>query len=230
MDLLGAALLDYQHNNYTEDIKTFSSIAEEDSLPLPYMFRDFDTMPTIEQQALKSCRGTVLDIGCGAGSHSLWLQNNGFKVTALDQSKGAIETCKLRGIKECVSKDLYQHNGKYDTLLLLMNGIGLAGKMNNLTTFFTHLKSLLNKGGQILVDSSDLIYMYMDEEGEYWVDSEKYYGEVAYSMQYKNIKGSTFPWLYIDYNSLQRACFTNNLTCELVSEGSHYDYLAKLSL
>ncbi len=229
-DIYGNALLDYQQNNYTEDIITFSSLDEEDVLPLPYLFRSFNEMPILEQKALKLCKGNILDIGAGAGSHSLWLQQQNKKVTVLDTSKGAIETCKLRGIKNTINESLYEHHKKYDTLLLLMNGTGLAGTLANIGNFLTHLKNMLSTGGQILIDSSDIIYMFeSDDDGGYWIPDNNYYGEVTFTMKYKKEKTSEFPWLYIDYNTLQRAALANGLQCELIFEGEHYDYLARLS-
>jgi SAM-dependent methyltransferase len=231
-DVFGKALLDYQSGNYTEDIKTYSSLDEEDIIPVPYLFRDFKKMPPLEQKALKLCKGSVLDIGCGAGSHSLYLQKKGFSVMALDQSPGAIETCKLRGVSNTALESI-QNFGlqKYDTLLMLMNGIGIVGKLKLIDQFFFHLKSLLNPNGQILLDSSDIIYMYdEDEDGGYWIpDDQNYYGEVTFQMEYKGEKSEHLDWLYLDYNTLQRAANANNLSCELIGKGKHYDYLAKLS-
>lgn len=232
-DILGNAVLDFQNGCYTTDIKTYSSLDEEDTIPIPYLFRDFNEMPELEQKALKNCKGEVLDIGCGAGSHSLYLQQKGFKITALDFSEGAIEVCKNRGIKNTVHADIYTlKDKKFDTLLLLMNGIGLAGKLENLSKFLTHLKTLLKPNGQILLDSSDIIYMFEeDEDGGYWIpDGTSYYGEVRFTMAYKDQKGEAFDWLYIDYNTLQRAAIANGLKCDLIQEGAHFDYLAKLSL
>jgi len=232
-DILGKALLDYQSGNYSEDIKTYSSLDEEDIIPIPYLFRDFKKMPSLEQKALKLCKGNILDIGCGAGSHSLYLQKKGLTVTALDQSPGAIETCKQRGIERTVLQGIQDFKlQKYDTLLMLMNGIGIVGKLKNIDQFFTHLKSLLKPKGQILLDSSDIIYMYdEDEDGGYWIpDDQNYYGEVTFEMEYQGEKSEPLDWLYLDYNTLQRAANANNLTCELVSKGKHYDYLAKLTL
>lgn len=233
IDIFGKAVLDYQNGAYTSDITTFSSLEEEDSMPLPYLFRSYADMPLLEQKALELCKGTVLDIGCGAGSHSLYLQEKKYNVTALDVSPGAIEVCKKRGIKNTVCNNLYDFkNVRFDTLLLLMNGIGIVGKLTNLNRFFTHLKSLLKPNGQILLDSSDIIYMFdEDEDGGYWIpDGSTYYGEVNFSMTYKGEKSSTFDWLYIDYNTLQRAAIANNLNCELIKEGEHFDFLAKLTL
>tara|TARA_A100000171_G_C2106510_1_gene132595 strand:+ start:452 stop:1165 length:714 start_codon:yes stop_codon:yes gene_type:complete len=232
-DILGKAVLDYQTGNYSEDIKTYSSLDEEDMIPIPYLFRDFKKMPALEQKALKLCKGNILDIGCGAGSHSLYLQKKGFDVTALDQSPGAIETCKLRGIEHTVLQGIQDFKlQKYDTLLMLMNGIGIVGKLKNIDQFLSHLKSLLKPKGQILLDSSDIIYMYdEDEDGGYWIpDDQNYYGEVTFEMEYRGERSDPLDWLYLDYNTLQRAANANNLTCELVSKGKHYDYLAKLTL
>jgi len=97
-DLFGRALLDYHNGNYTEDLITWTTISEEDKLPLSYLFRDFKNMPLIEQKALNLAKGKVLDIGCGAGSHSLYLQKKGMAITALDSSMGAITVCKKRGV------------------------------------------------------------------------------------------------------------------------------------
>ncbi|WP_422081538.1 class I SAM-dependent methyltransferase [Ulvibacterium sp.] len=231
-DIFGQALLDFQIGRYTEDIVTYSSLNAKDILPLPHLFRDYGTMPALERRALDLCYGKVLDIGCGAGSHSLYLQHHGFAVTALDRSPGAIETCRYRGIKQTICSNILDHTQKYDTLLLLMNGIGIVGKIQNLNVFFTHLKSLLNPDGQILLDSSDIIYMYeTDEDGGIWLpNSSSYYGEVRFTLEYKGKKGSPFYWLYLDYATLKRAAKTHGMACELVSNGEHYDYLAKLNV
>ena len=160
------------------------------------------------------------------------LQEKGYDITALDNSMGAIQTCKLRGVKQLAHVDFYSfEQQKFDTLLLLMNGIGLAQKLKNLNRFFTHLKSLLKTKGQILLDSSDIIYMFEeDTDGGYWIaDTSTYYGEVEFTMQYKGEKTNPFYWLYLDYNTLQRAAHANNLCCELIYEGEHYDYLARLT-
>ncbi|MFI8606490.1 class I SAM-dependent methyltransferase [Cellulophaga baltica] len=231
-DILGAAVLDFQNGNYTTDIKTYSSLEEEDIIPIPYLFRSYAEMPPLEKKALQLAKGTILDIGCGAGSHSLYLQETGKNVTALDSSKGAIEVCNARGITKTVCMDLYDFKDqKFDTLLLLMNGIGLAGKLNQINKFLIQLKSFLNPGGQILLDSSDILYMFdPDEDGGYWIPDVEYYGEVSFEMEYQSKKSESFNWLYLDYNTLQRAAVANNLECELVKEGEHFDYLAKLTL
>lgn len=232
-DIIGQALLDFQNNNYTEDIATYSSLDDEDVIPVPYLFRTFEEMPKIEQRALRLCMGKVLDVGCGAGSHSLHLQKNGFDCTALDVSEGAIKVCTSRGLQKTIQDGILNFSGtKFDTLLLLMNGIGIAGTLKQLGNHLRHFESLLLPNGQILLDSSNIIYMFdQDEDGGYWIpDNGGYYGEVEFQMAYKNNKGDRFKWLYVDFDTLTRACSVNGFDCELVMEGEHYDYLAKLTL
>jgi SAM-dependent methyltransferase len=191
-------------------------------------------MPKMEQKALQLAKGRVLDVGCGAGSHSLTLQNErNLDITAIDISANAIEACTLRGIKDARVQDVMTlENEKYDTILLLMNGAGMCGKLKNIPKFLLKLKSLLNPGGQILMDSSDIIYMFDDDEdGGKWIPSDNaYYGEVVFNIAYKGEKEKPFDWMYIDYNTLQNAAFANGLKSELILEGEHYDYLAKLSI
>ena len=230
-DILGTALLDYYNNKYTEDIITESTISEADEMPLPYLFRSYKEMPIIEQKALQLAKGNVLDVGCGGGSHSLYLQNvKHLNVTAIDISIGAIEVTKLRGVKNSLNKNLFEIKEQYDTLLLLMNGIGICGKLERINVFLQHLKSLLKPKGQILLDSSDIIYMFdQEEDGSVLVNPDEYYGEVEFSMSYKGKISEKFDWLYLDYNTLQNACHANNLNCELVKEGEHYDFLARMT-
>lgn len=232
-DLFGKAILDYQTGNYTEDIITETSISEEDVLPLPYLFRNYNEMPEIERRALQLTYGRVLDVGCGAGSHSLYLQNEkNLKVTSVDISKGAIEACKLRDIQDARVMDVMKLKGEeFDTILLLMNGAGMCGQLKNISKFLKHLKSLLSANGQILLDSSDIIYMYdEDEDGGKWIPSDTdYYGELEFYVSYKGEKEKPFNWLYIDYNTLQNAVHANGLECELILQGEHYDYLARIT-
>ena len=229
-DLFGQAILDYQTNNSPENLTTETSISEADEMPVDYLFRSFEEMPHLEQKAMELANGKILDIGCGAGSHSLYLQNKGFEVCAIDVSDKAIETCVLRGIKNArVQNILAVQNETFDTILLLMNGTGIFGTLAALPTYLQHLKSLLNLNGQILLDSSDLIYMYDEnEDGSYSIPVEGYYGELSFTVSYKGQTDPPFPWLYLDYNTLQRAAQANGLQCELIAEGEHFDYLARL--
>ena len=211
-DLFGKALLDFQNGNYSEDITTSTNISDEDVLPLPYLFRDYKDMPKLEQKALKLSKGSVLDVGCGSGSHSIYLQKKGFKVKAIDISKGAIEVSKQRGVLRADILNILDEAETFDTILLLMNGTGIFQELTQVSKYLSHLKSLLNPNGQILIDSSDIKYMYEDEDGGYWMDmNSSYYGELDYFLSYKGEKEAPMKWLYLDFETLKLACETLGL-------------------
>ncbi|MDO4881353.1 MAG: class I SAM-dependent methyltransferase [Capnocytophaga sp.] len=229
-NLLGKAIQDYYTNHNPQDIQTETDISELDTLPIEYLFRYYEQMPKIEQKAMQLAYGKVLDVGCGAGAHSLYLQEKGLAVTAIDISEEAISVCQQRGVADARCINILQMEGKFDTILLLMNGIGIGGKLQFIDILLTKLKELLSANGQILLDSSDIIYMFdQNEDGSYDVPMlHDYYGEVEYTLHYKGKTEHTH-WLYIDYNTLQNAAVANDLHIELLYEGENYDYLARLT-
>lgn len=230
-DPMGAAIRDYQSKGKASRLRVLSSMFDEDEMPVAHLFRTFNQMPRLEQKALSMAKGRVLDIGAGAGCHALVLQERGLEVKAIDISPLSCEVMSERGVKdvECVNLFDPQLQGKYDTLLLLMNGTGIAGKLNRLSMLLNRLKELLAEGGQILIDSSDLKYIYENEDGSMDIDlNAPYYGEVDYQMQYKNVKGEPFDWLYTDPMLLASISKQCGLNCEIVEEGENYDFLARL--
>ena len=240
-DLFGKAILDFQTNNSPEDLVTETNISEADYMSVAYLFRNYNYMPKLEKEAMQLSKGKILDVGCGGGSHSLFLQEKGFDVTAIDISANVIKACKLRGVQNARVQNLLEVSTdtseselakqKFDTILLLMNGTGIFGTLSKTSNHLQKLKSLLNPNGQILIDSSDIIYMYDENEnGSFSVPADQYYGELIFTISYKGETDKPFPWLYLDYNTLQNAAYANGLQCELILEGEHFDYLARLTL
>ena len=224
-------MLDYHQSPGEQQLITWTSLTEEDPVPLAYFFRNYIEMPAIEQKALALSHGKVLDIGCGTGSHSLYLQNEKkLEVSALDSSFGAAKIAKERGVKQVFHRSILDFKeGSFDTLLLMMNGLGVAGKFQGVLPLLTHLKSLLVPQGQILLDSSNLIYLFEEEEQEDWRNAETYYGEVDFGIGYKE-ETEEFPWLYLDFEHLSQAAELAGLNCEKQLDGPNYNYLARLSL
>ncbi len=230
-DAMGAAIRDYHLTGRAATLRVCSEMFDEDEIPVPYLFRTLEEMPPLEQRALKMAHGKVLDIGAGAGCHSLALQQRGLEVTAIDISPLSCEVMTARGVKDVRCCDVMnaELGERFDTILLLMNGIGMAGTVERLPLLLKHLKSLLAEGGQIITDSSDLKYIYENEDGTFDIDpADGYYGEVDYQMIYRDTVGVPFDWLYIDFSLLQRVAEVEDLRCELLAEGEHYDYLARL--
>lgn len=230
-DPMGAAIRDYFRQGKSAQLKVLSSLFDDDEMPVPHLFRSYDEMPPLEQRALNEARGKVLDVGAGAGCHALSLQERGLDVTAVDISPLSCETMKERGVAnvECVNIFNQRFQERFDTILLLMNGTGIAGKLSRLPQLLSRLKQLMNPGAQILIDSSDLRYVYEDEDGVLDVDLDgAYYGEVDYQMTYRNIIGKSFDWLYADSVVLAESCRQCGLKCEILAQGNHYDYLARI--
>ena len=230
MDPMGRAILDYYKDKKASKLRVFSPMFEEDEIPLTTLFRSYKSMPEIECKALDMAKGRVLDVGAGSGCHSLVLQERGVDVTAIDISPLSVETMKERGVKKVLEQDFFTLKGQYDTILMLMNGIGIVGTLDRLPEFFKQLDKILAHRGQVLCDSSDISYVFEDEEGMIDIPNEMdYYGEHSFQMQYKDTIGEPFDWLYIDADTLKEKAWRSGYAVEVVAEGEHYDYLARIT-
>jgi SAM-dependent methyltransferase len=226
-DTLGQAIYSHFHKAPAHKLWIHNQYGPKEEMPIEAYFREEDDMPDLEWLALNECRGDVLDIGAGAGSHALLLQERGFDVAALEISPLAADVMKARGVKNVITADIFEYQEhKYDTLLLLMNGIGLTGTLANLTIFLEHMKLLLNKGGQLLFDSSDIAYLY---EGQL-PDNGKYYGELLYQYEYNRQKTEWFPWLYVDEKKLIEITDEAGYDMEVLLEDEFQQYLVRLTL
>lgn len=229
-DPMGAAIADFFQHRKAAKLRVFSPDFDEDEIPVAHLFRTQDEMPPLEQEALNMATGRILDVGAGAGCHALALQQQGKEVDAIDISPLSVETMKQRGVMEARMEDFWKVNTQYDTILMLMNGIGIVGKVSELPRFFQHLDTILAPEGQLLLDSSDLCYLYETDDDIIEIpDDGHYYGELEYTMKYKNIKGDAFPWLYVDFDLLASVGTAQGFNVELVEEGEHYDYLARIT-
>ena len=220
-DLMGRAIWDYYYQENSEDLQTETSISELDDLPVSYLFRDYQEMNALEKKALDLSFGKVLDVGSGAGSHSLYLQNERkLEVTALDISPKSIEICKARGVKNAICEDLLQFSEKdFDTILLLMNGTGIFQSLEHIDQYLQKLKSLVAENGQILIDSTDILYMYdQDEEGGVLVPATGYYGELDYYLHYKGESELPMKWLYLDFDTLENATIANGFKIQKIEK------------
>ncbi len=223
-DLIGKAILGYHLSSDDTPVETFIDGEEDAKMPPSIFFRPLIRMSHLERIALKNCKGKILDIGAGAGCHSLILQKQGFEVKALEISENACEVMKARGIERVVNADLNKYSEKTDTILLLMNGFGLARTRHELFGFIKRLKSFLNPNGQIIGDSTDIHYL----QKERIIDNDKYYGEVEFQLRYQGEKES-FDWLYADEELVKEAAAVNGLKYELLYRNKSDAFLVRLS-
>lgn len=225
-DIFGNALFNYFKQNGKHKLWINNTYGPKEEMPLDVYFRTQEEMPDLELIALKHCNGRVLDIGAGAGSHALILQGSGLDVMALDISDLAVTIMLQRGVRQAIAKDIFDyHTEKFDTLLLLMNGIGLCGTIEQLRLFLQHAKTLLNKGGRLIFDSSDIAYLYEDE----LPDNDDYYGELSYQYVYKGQKTDWFKWLYIDEEALKKVAAEEGWATEVLYKDDMDQYLARLT-
>ena len=230
---MGTAIAEYHRTGRAGMLRVFSSQFDEDEIPVEQLFRTLDEMPAIEQRALAMARGKILDVGAGSGCHALAMQAMGKEVTAIDISELSVEVMRQRGVVDARALDLYDEHfvERFDTILLLMNGSGIIGNMEGMERFFYRMKQLLKPGGRIYMDSSDLKYLFEEEDGSYLIDvAGEYYGLVDFQMQYKQVKGESFDWLYIDFDTLAYYAEQYGFTAEVVCQGEHYDYLAVMTM
>lgn len=228
-DPLGRIILDYNSDQVEREITVESDLCEDDFIPASYLFRSYEEMPRIEQIALDHCKGNTLDIGAGAGIHAKHLQEKGFNVEAIDISSGAVAHMKSQGLRAEVA-DFFSVTDQYDTLLMMMNGIGIAGNLKNLERTLLHACKMLRPNGQLLFDSTDIKYLYMDDDGGFWVDlNTEYYGNFNFRMHYEDQSTDWFEWLYVDFETLQKTTDKLNLKLEKLYEEEH-QFLAKITI
>lgn len=222
-DIHGKAIRDYYQKKGKSPLILHNSYDEPEDMPVEVFFREEHELSTLEHLALIECKGKVLDIGAGAGAHALILQERGIDVSAIENSWGCVEVMQQSGVEKVFYEDYKVHTKKYDTLLLLMNGIGIAGKQNGVSKFLKKCKELLNPDGQIMLDSSDISYLY-DEEGA--EKPEGYFGEIRYCYEYKGEKGDWFDWLYLDQESLTEEAAKVGMKVEILMTDENDQYLA----
>ena len=225
VDVLGQAIADYYYQNEPKKLWINNKYWAREAMPVDVYFRDESNMTKLELMALQLCKGKVLDIGAGAGSHVLWLQNQKTEVTALEISQLACEVMAKRGVATIINQDIYAYNTeRFDTLLLLMNGIGLTANLSGLQSFLRHIKQLLQPGGQLIFDSSDVSYLYDGSVGL----SSNYFGVIDYQYQYKKLKTDWFTWLYVDQATLQHIAYNEGFKTEFLMEDENAQYLVRL--
>lgn len=228
-DPLGTMLNDFYCGNSGAFLNVWSSTLEMSNILGTTMFRGLEQMDKVENCALAACCGQILDVGAGAGCHSLILQSKGQDVDAIDISLGCVEVMQKRGVKKSYHRNIMDlRDSRYDTVLMLMNGIGISGSLHGLNLFIQHLDTLLTPGGQLLADSTDLTGKFLKKGEAVYDDKGGYCGETDYVMIYKGLRSDPFSWLYVDFELLRTICSFHGFRCDKLIEKDEKHFLARI--
>ncbi len=226
-DFPGQAIHDFHFQEGRSKLYVHDTFGPKVEMPVSYYFRNLKKMPQLEQLALSYCKGKVLDIGAAAGSHALQLQRNGREATALDISPLSCEVMKDRGIEKVICEDFFKfHDEPFDTLLLLMNGVGISSDLQGFRELLKKAKSLLTPDGQLIFDSCDIEYMYEDTP----MPQDKYYGSAKVRYEYKKEYTDWFEWLYLDPQTMSTIAKEEGWNSDIVYKDQNHQFLAVLKL
>src|ERR1700754_3197989 len=224
-DVLGTAISDFHNKTSTGKLWVHNKYGPKEEMLVDVYFRDMKKMPELEWVALHLCSGRILDIGAGAGSHALALQEMKLDITAIEISPLSAAVMQARGVKNVINEDFFHLDTKtrYDTLLLLMNGIGLSGTLSGLRVFLAKARTLLQPGGQLIFDSSDIAYLYDGKPPK----SPEYYGEILYQYEYRRQRSDWFKWLFIDRKTLTNIATEEGWKTQLIFEDPNDQFLVR---
>jgi SAM-dependent methyltransferase len=219
----GLALRDFLAGDLDAEVIVRAEDGEEERTPARVFVRGPADFSALDEAALDLCRGRVLDVGAGAGCHSLVLQARGISVTALDVSPEAVDVMRRRGVRDVRCGDVFAFAGeRFDTVLILMNGIGLVGTLVGLDRFLRGVSRLVSPGGQILLDS-------FDPGPQTPGRSHGYAGEMRFQLEYRGVRGAYYHFVFLDFETLRRRAAPAGWCCESIWQEDEGHYLARLT-
>lgn len=217
---LGLMLLDYFKGDQTAECTVLSNVEEDTTLKGSLFFRN-EGITELENIALNHCEGRILEIGAGVGVHSLELQNTGYDITAIEVSQHCCDIMKNQRVNNVINADFftYKFEQKFDTILLLMNGIGFVEDFVGLERFFQIVNKILETKGKLIFDTTDISYATENQKSKASIKKvSEYFGIVWYSLLYKNYIGKPYKWLYLDYTSLKKMALKNGFNTKMLFE------------
>jgi SAM-dependent methyltransferase len=229
----GAALLDYAQGETSAEVVVHGDDGDTEIVPVRVFFRGPADFSALEEAALDLCRGRVLDAGAGSGCHSLVLQEQGLAVCAIDIAPEAVEVMRRRGVQDARRADIFSFEAEpFDTILLMMNGIGVVGDLAGLDRFLAEVGRLLKPDGQILLDSYDPGWTQDPVEAGCpgtRVRPGRYPGEMRFQLEYNGVTGPPLEWLFVDAGTLADHAGRAGWSCEVLWQEEEGHYLARLT-
>ena len=230
---LGAALLAYHNGRHDAFLRIDSDVFDSEDVAVRHYYRpDKDRLEDLDRRALERCKGAVLDAGAGAGRHTLDLQCRGLEVTAIDVAKDAVQVMLDRGISDVRQGDIFTSDlGSYDTILILMNGIGMAGRHEGLEKLFNRLRQLLKPGGRVVFDAAGLDAEISRLDAENLSDmaiGRPHLGEVYFRLTFDDLEGSWYPWLFPTSTQVADAAHDAGFDFTVMGRGARGAFLAEV--
>lgn len=229
-----AALLAYDRGETEASIVVVDDLGDTDALSAAHFFRSESDLPPVEREALALCEGRVLDFGAGAGCHALVLQERGHSVCAVEILPELVELLSRRGVLDARPGSVFHPPaGRWDTVLMLMNGWGLPETLAGLERFLVSAERLIAPDGQMIADSTDVRRFAADwrvENGHRFAlrDDGRYVGEIQFQLEYDGRRGDPFTQLYVDPDTLRVLGARTGWEVEIVASGQNGEYLSRL--
>jgi SAM-dependent methyltransferase len=199
-------------------------------------FFEYEQWSPVEQKAIKQVKGRVLDIGCGAGRHSLYLQRKGFEVSAIDNSPGAIEVCKLRGVKNAMVKSIVEIDdfepNSFDTILMMGNNFGLFGDAENAESLLKELYRITSSDAQIIAGTRNPYKTNSPEHLEYHELNRqrgRMPGQIRMRVRYGKTVGEWFDYLFVSPEEMKEMVADANWQLKELMESESANYFAVIS-
>ncbi len=225
-DPMGQAVYDFHFHEQEHPLLIFDKFGPPVPMDVTYYFRDFENMPKLEQEALRQCSGKILDVGAGAGSHALYLQEHGLDITGLDISESNCKVMSDRGLKKVIQQSIWnQPLQGYDTLLFMMNGLGFVGNIEKLHAILKHFHENTEDHVQLIVDSSDVYYLFDNRPRP----EDHYYGEIKCQYGYGELTSQWFKWLYIDEGYFQLIASETGWDFDIIGRDTDRQFLVRLT-
>jgi SAM-dependent methyltransferase len=225
-DVFGQALHDYYQNSIRDPLLLHNEYGPPEEIPVETYFYEPSEYSELEVFALQQVYGKTLDVGAASGRHAIFLQQKGIDITALDISPFCGRLMKAMGVENIAIEDVFDYQGScYDTVYMLMNGAGVAGSIEGLKKLLYHCKKLVKQDGQILLDSTDISYLYASSGKP----KDKYFGQLTFCYEYQGKMGDEFHWLYVDQQTLTQTAIQCGWRCQVIFEDETSAYLARLS-
>lgn len=208
-DAHGNAMIDYLNGKGAfEIVERDDGFITITNAPAVY-FSKFMDWPSHEKRGMRFARGKVLDIGCGAGRHAIYLQERGLDVLGIDTSPLAIKVCKLRGLKKAKRfsiDQISQKLGRFDTLLMLGNNFGLFENFNKARWLLKRFHKITSREARIIVESSDPYQTDEPDHLEYHRYNRKrgrMSGQIRLRVRYKKHVTPWFDYLLVSKDEMR---------------------------